>query len=293
LGVDVYRVDLNEAWALCPAHLERTGKVDRNPSWSINLDSGIHNCFSCEFKGNFSQLVRYLTDEDPREWIRDRGGFQLAVKKFRGETREITQEEPDPISEADLALFVDPPEWALAERDMPSWAAQSYGVLWDSKKECWIFPVRDPANQRLRGWQEKSGHKGDRYFSNYPRRLRKKDTFFGIEVQPDHEKILLVEAPISAVRGFAYADIWGMASMGAKFTQEQVRLLARLSLPVVAAFDLDRAGELATQALHEEARGRMSLSYLDYGDATDLDDMSGEEIRAAVDRAIPSYRMSF
>ena len=36
-----------EIQALCPAHFERTGKEDHNPSWYINADTGAHICFSC------------------------------------------------------------------------------------------------------------------------------------------------------------------------------------------------------------------------------------------------------
>jgi hypothetical protein len=39
-----YEIINNEAWALCPLHERRTGSEDHNPSWSINLDTGLHNC---------------------------------------------------------------------------------------------------------------------------------------------------------------------------------------------------------------------------------------------------------
>ena len=43
LGVEIVGSRGYEIQAHCPAHLERTGKQDRNPSWYINADSGAHN----------------------------------------------------------------------------------------------------------------------------------------------------------------------------------------------------------------------------------------------------------
>ena len=41
LGIE-YEEHGVEALALCPMHAERTGKEDNNPSWWINLESGMH-----------------------------------------------------------------------------------------------------------------------------------------------------------------------------------------------------------------------------------------------------------
>lgn len=47
LGVDGV-VRGNELVAACPAHYDRTGKVDANPSWSISLTKGMHHCLGGE-----------------------------------------------------------------------------------------------------------------------------------------------------------------------------------------------------------------------------------------------------
>jgi hypothetical protein len=283
-------MDGEEAWALCPGHLERTGKVDSRASWSINTDNGVHNCFSCGFKGNFPQLVTYLLGPrtNVEEWIRTRGGVQVAIQKFRRGGSEPTRvEEPEPISEADLALFEDPPIEARIRRGVSFHACVVYGALWDTDRGHWVYPIRDPQTHALRGWQEKEdGGKA----INYPRRVKKRDTFFGINVPGQFDKIVLAEAPVNAMRAWEFTGHWGLASFGAKITSEQIDLLARLNLPVVAAFDPDKAGDIASQTLREEGRGRLRLSYLDYADVNDLDDMNAEQFCQAVDNAIPSYR---
>ena len=43
LGIKVIGARGWEVQGECPAHEERTGHPDRNPSWYINADSGAHN----------------------------------------------------------------------------------------------------------------------------------------------------------------------------------------------------------------------------------------------------------
>ena len=52
LGIEICGVNGYEIQAKCPAHVERTGHEDHNPSWWFNSDTGAHICFSCQFKGN-------------------------------------------------------------------------------------------------------------------------------------------------------------------------------------------------------------------------------------------------
>ena len=49
LSIEVVSIHGDEIKAHCPAHLERKGREDTNPSWYINADTGVHNCFSCHF----------------------------------------------------------------------------------------------------------------------------------------------------------------------------------------------------------------------------------------------------
>jgi hypothetical protein len=65
LGVEVLRVTGDEALAKCPAHLERTGKEDNHPSFSVNVEEGVSNCLAGE--------TRVITYEGAKE-IRDLAG---------------------------------------------------------------------------------------------------------------------------------------------------------------------------------------------------------------------------
>jgi DNA primase len=56
LGVDGSQRN-REITGLCPMHLERVGRQDNNPSWSINTETGVHHCFSCGYKGILLGLI--------------------------------------------------------------------------------------------------------------------------------------------------------------------------------------------------------------------------------------------
>ena len=57
LDVEYYSIRGDEIQAECPAHEERTGHKDRNPSFYINADTGAFICFSCGWKGSLYTLV--------------------------------------------------------------------------------------------------------------------------------------------------------------------------------------------------------------------------------------------
>ena len=296
LGID-YSMRGVEALGLCPMHERRTGKADHSPSWSINTDTGQHICFSCGYKGNIVQLVCDVQEFYTSTWGEVTGYDFLAGRTWLASVSQISLEKmleivstmpsyqgpiPKPLemSEARLAVFVEPPQSALVSRKLTSEAAEQYGVLWDSKREAWILPLRVPHENSLLGWQEKGTI--NRTFMNRPTGLKKSSTLFGIENQID-ELAIVVESPLDAVR-IASAGIAGaVATCGAIVSEAQVKLL-RGSDRIIAAFDnpkVDAAGKKASDEMCAYARKYgLNLSFFNYGDSGKKDpgDLTDEEI---------------
>lgn len=303
LGLD-YFVNGAEACALCPQHFQRTGKEDRSPSWWINLDSGMHTCFSCGYKGNLLQLVadvnefyvdfwgqaRQLDIEAAKAWLANFGGISVA-KLAEGLARipEFMAPVPKPVamSDARLAIFDPPPVRALEDRNIDAESAAHYGVLWDSKTQTWILPFREPETDRLLGWQEKGTV--DRTFKNRPAGLVKSKTLFGYQ-QMREDAVYVVESPLDAVRLHACGFPGAVAICGSEMSEAQVKLIRGVK-KIIIAFDnadIDKAGRKASEAMLKWARAYgMNISYFNYAgsDKKDPGDLTDDEIARGIHNA--------
>jgi DNA primase len=282
LGVEVASIRGSEILAKCPGHLSVVGREDSSPSWSMNSDSLMHHCFSCGFKGSLVSLVAQVQQipwAEAKSWIQTRRGFDLAdISKKLDSVKNAyaTPIKPVPMSEARLAVFASPPDYALRSRNLTAEAAKKYGVLWDTSLEAWILPIRDPEGTLL-GWQEKSFN--SRMFRNRPLGVKKSSTLFGIESWSD-EQMIVVESPLDAVRLESAGISGGVATFGASVSLDQISLM-RTSENIVFAFDNDDAGKKAGKSMLEMTRrGVFECRFFNYYGSTakDIGEMTRKEI---------------
>jgi DNA primase len=287
LDIEVDKVVRDEAWAICP----NPKHPERKASWSINLDTGSHNCFACGWGGNYIYLVENclrLDTAKAEEWIRKRGGIGVARKKLRGE-QAWTKKKAREVEESDLALF-DPriPMTALKSRDIIQEAAEAYGVLWNPKQSSWIFPVRDPYTGHLRGWQEKS----KTLMLNWPESMEKADTLFGYHLLG--ETAYVEESPLDCLRLWTYSVEGAVSGYGVHISDLQMELL--IDHPkvkrIVMCLDNDKAGRIKEREIWTKYRGRKSLWFANYEHTRKKDhgEMSPEEIEYSLDHAISALR---
>jgi len=296
LGID-YEDKGNEANGICPMHEVRTGKPDNSPSWWINLESGQHICFSCHYKGSILQLICDINEFYSKGWGSDYSYDYRAAELWLSQISAVSIEtlksivnnlpnyleaapKPVPMSEARLAIFDEPPVTALESRRITLESANKYGVMWDTKTQTWILPLRDPETNKLMGWQEKGTV--NRTFFNRPAGLVKSTTLFGVQNQSE-DVVVVVESPLDCLRLYSAGVASAVAICGSSPSQEQVKLL-RASERVICAFDnpkLDLAGKKASDEMRDFARQYgINLSFFNYGDSGKKDpgDMTDEEI---------------
>jgi hypothetical protein len=287
----------HEANALCPTHRARTGKEDNSPSWWINLDTGQHICFSCQYKGNLAQLVcdvnefyikawdnKYHYDyETAQTWLSEISAIPLdqLLKMVKALPNRVeAYPKPLEMSEARLAVFTDPPAYDLDMRGITIESAQKYGVLWDNKKATWILPLREPHFNRLMGWQEKGTE--HRTFFNRPAGLQRAKTLFGVDVQNDNLAIV-VESPLDCLRLDSAGFPGAVALCGTTVSEDQIKLLRR-SDKVIIALDnpnIDKAGKKASDEMRKlGSKYGINMFFFNYGgtDKKDPGDMTNEEI---------------
>jgi len=294
----------NEASSLCPMHKQRTGKEDHSPSWRINLDTGMHTCFSCHYKGNVIQLVCDVKEFYIKSWgdlvdydYPAANGWLASVSSVSPEkmyeqlksmpARIERYEKPVEMSEARLAVFVDPPEDQLKARHITAESAKAYEIMWDLKTESWILPFRDPETKKLMGWQEK-GTKS-RYFMNRPPGLARSKTLFGLN-QLREDVVYLVESPLDCARMYTAGFPGAVAICGSTIKEEQVKLI-RTAGRVIAAFDnpkVDSAGKKVSEDIRKLAlKYSLNLSYFNYGESglKDPGDLTDDDIKWGIEHA--------
>jgi len=258
LGVEITEIRADELVAQCPAHKDRTGKEDSNPSWSINARTGVHFCFSCGFRGNLYTLTRDLGDETSAKRMLSEyerlghvsvldGSISLKAEPMTPLFVPSSGERIE-LSESKVSRYEEPPDWALNRRRILAEGARIYGVRWNPKRETWILPLRWPDNFRLMGVQEK-GEK-TRYFHNRPKSVPKAETLFGIDTVQDSTEVVVVESPLDAV---LLSDLGypAVAICGGKVSAEQAMILMELFDRVFFWLDNDDAGKTETERLRK------------------------------------------
>lgn len=298
LGVEVVSESGEELQAHCPMHRERTGKDDRNPSWWINSDSGKSICFSCGYSASLETLVADVrgmrtasgfADYDAvEEWLKNyRDSLEVAVRKLN--RREWLGERPKVIemTDARLAVFTEPPQWALEARNLTAESCRKYGIVWDDKEQSWITPLREAHTNKLLGWQMKG--QGHKLFRNRPAGMVKSSTLFGYDAFTGGQMVV-VEAPLDCARLAAAGVDGAVATCGAKISDQQIQLIKSADR-IIFAMDnpqIDEAGEQALKQFHG-ASLRQGFDFLQfaYGEtgAKDPGDMTDDQIHTGIANA--------
>lgn len=289
LGISVTRITHGEAWAICPGHYERLGRHNKRPNkWSVNLETGQHSCFSCGFNGSFVYLVQEVKGydrHDAEHWINSHGGVSRRLRRILAVPAGGVESAPrvQPWNEARLAVFSDPPPAALDGRRISAGAVKHYGVLWDSKRENWILPIRDPKTGQLWGYQEK----GEGWFCNKPARVEKSETLFGLEAFSGKTAILL-ESPLDCLRLYTAGISGGLSSYGVQVSNRQLDLLFDVAEIIIFALDNDDAGltkmrDLRSRYLSSGRRIKF-INYSHIPDAKDIgtDGVSDKDIQQSI-----------
>lgn len=274
IGVNVIKESGDELVAKCPMHLQRTGKEDGNPSWSINSRSYAHHCFSCGYSGSLVSLYRDLVGDPPEdlEWELSKQSVVASLNKEK-EAKESHYEGPN-IDEWSLSQYVDVPQRLIERRHLLRSSVDHFGIRWDKQQKVWVIPVRTPSGH-LMGYQFRQ--KG--IVLNHPAGMEKSKTLFGIHLFTNESRITIVESPLDAVR-FYNIGVPAVSSFGAAVSKDQLDLLARNFRSVVCAMDNDAAGSRSKEILHRslKKRGCVVTDFNYFGlDAKDPGDVVSDE----------------
>lgn len=288
LGMEVVSVRGDEVQSYCPAHKERTGHEDRNPSFYINADNGAFICFSCQFKGNTNGLISYVQQipfEEAQAWITSDAGLSVRFERI---DRKPHFEEVTDFSPAMIEAFTQPTDEMLKGRGIKRSVAEFYGLRYDSRRDSWIIPIVDPWNHLI-GWQEKGV--SSRYFNNFPKGVKKSSTLFGYH-QYTGGTMVVVESPLDVARLASVGVDGGVATYGSYLSTEQINLM-RGADRLLIAMDHDDAGrESSMRILEATTKMGFDCLFFDYSHTTckDVGGMSKLDILTGIENAKHSVR---
>jgi DNA primase len=239
-GVQGLRETRKEIVGRCPGHVQRTGREDHRPSWSVNKVTYLHFCFSCGYKGTLSQLLTDLTGSTPVDLVDE-------LKRQSFLSRIAVREQPEEILEPVISewaitnILSDVPRRLLELRYLIRSAIDRYRVRWNRDTRQWVMPLWDAQGNLLGAQYRQSGS-----VLTMPPGMAKSQTLFGYHEVKEGDYTVLVESPLDAVR-LAGLGIPAVASLGAWVSREQVQLMARCFAYVVIALDNDAAGREGTE----------------------------------------------
>lgn len=262
--IGVTHIKNNAEWVqgACPfAPYTHESGDDKRPSFGISLSApSFYHCFGCSSKGPLNYLptaLAYYTKKDYtdiRKFILEHEDYDLKsyesqsanIDKKIGAIPESVLDNYEPLSKEILESLAITPETAV-----------KYDLLWDTKEERMLFPIRDNFGRlvTIRGryiGSDSSVLKHKSYTGIHPEGHDAKS--FGIWYMM-HEP-LVPDKPLVLVEGYKDAvllkqagvkNVW--ASLGSSIAKRQMGYLKRVSVPIVLFFDDDEAGRKAIQTV--------------------------------------------
>jgi DNA primase len=281
LGVELTRSSGQEIVGKCPVHINRVGKPDNSPSWSMNSETGLWICFSCGARGSLGSLIAEITGNFEDTLAAHQMLMEIGVSQLNAPERVEYKPEVDWV---EYSKFSPVPDKHAHRRNLDPDILRTYGVKWHTDKHAWVIPIVSVDGELL-GWQEK----GTGWFNNYPAGIKKSVTLFGIERFYSRTAVL-VESPLDVVRfASAFSGMQALATFGAYVSKEQMRIVADVAERVIIAMDNDQAGiESAKHIFKNLPHIKGGTFWMDYSkarDAKDIGEMSDDQIYDAVTNA--------
>jgi len=267
-----------EIHASCPFPERHLTGTDKHPSFSVNVEKGVYNCFSCGTHGIIEELVaktRKCTINEAISLLAGIGFDRLSV------TLEDRKKEtfPEVIPEAILSYF-DKIEDEFAEIYM----GDIEGIY------CLIYPVRNQYGELVGGVARSVEGRYHKVLWN----MSKKQYFWGLERVKPNKPIVVVEGVGDAISIRKSCTKNVVALLGMAVSEEHVEKLLELSSDFIIWLDKDKAGITGLNRIVKMMENRANMRYVDpwkslpkdCKDPRDVYDLYGPEmIRAIIDEA--------
>jgi len=288
----------------CPLAKWRHEKgSDSRPSMSISFnDKGepsLVHCFSCHFNGTLLSLLQAMSTYRGGDTTLDtlikqvekndkitattkldnfqRGLFDEIAKTdeqlLAGNTKSFQWDD----KELDRFKITKLPEYAI-RRGFTSAMAKLWELGYDRKRHRLTFPIRDDKHN-LVGLMGRDIHPDPKIkwfaYWNCPK---------GFYLYGEHlldksaEFIIVCEGMLDVIHLYSLGIKNPICIFGSYITEHQIQRLLRYGLPIIAFFDGDEGGTLASNRLNKMVEGAEMVLSVDMPDGKDPGDLTKEEI---------------
>jgi DNA primase len=263
---------------------------EKKESLSMNTETGQWICFGCGLKGNLFQFVARsynISYQKAKEFVLVRGGLANAnlddilflrdIKMNLAQDKEIEKVQWHNFTEAEIAVMYESPDPYdyLIKRGFTPETVEYFECGFTSK-----WRGRDPETEETRYEPRITipGHNKEgkiagfigrtpidqtpkyRYSFGYP----KSQTLFNLHRAKKHADagLIVVEGSTDVMRihQFGYPNVVG--ALGAKLSDEQLRLLTETTDTVFLMFDNDAAGKMATENAIKDLEEKVHVNYI-------------------------------
>ncbi len=270
-----------EATIYCPFH-----KNTHSPAFYINLKTGLWQCFnpSCDKRGNFRQLYKHVSGKSyGREFNIDPKNLQYQLEAALSNKKE------EELSIDNISIDYDSDELSLVqcliERGLSKETLQYLEVGYSKVKERVVIPVRDPhykviglIGRAIYDWQD------PRYL--YNKGFKRADILFNIQNAKYFEECIVVEGSLDCAKVIQSGFKNCVATLGAKVSDNQVKMMRRYFDKIIIFSDRDEAGDAMCDAIIRSCEGKDLFRMVIPDHVKDPGEMSEQEIQQSFNNKI-------
>lgn len=214
----------SEIVCICPWHDDHSGHL------YINEDTGLFICFSCGKKGALAR--------DPD--VAKQTPYTLEMMAKMVEKLNSPPQKTKFYQESWLSQFDTDLSYWTSNRNLPDDVVRLFNLGYDPFTNRATIPLRDVQGRILGVTYRRLDGGMPKYL--HPKGFPTGRHLFGAHLLNGERTIAITEGQVDAIRGRA-SRVPTVATMGARLTRDQIKLLQRLGIrKVVILYDNDKAG---------------------------------------------------
>lgn len=278
-NIEIHTQSSTEVAIYCPFH-----RNENSPACYINVKTGLWQCFnpSCGKKGNFRQLYKHMTGKTyGREWVLDPVNLQRELNNAL-----VISKEDQELSIDNVVVDYNSDDVknlsTITDRGYSLDILKYFEVGYSKVKERVVIPVRD-SHYKLVGLIGRATQDGQDPRYLYNKGFRRADVLFNIQNAKHHESVIVCEGSLDAIKvaQAGYKNV--VATLGAKISPNQVKMIKRFFDSITVFSDADDAGREMRRAIIDECCGKEIFTVEIPDGLKDPGDMTEQQIIQALD----------